>query len=245
MMKQRTAKNKKNNTKQKNPFKDLTRFEWMLWLTSMVTVTGSFLLLSSHDYLTLIASLIGVTALIFVAKGYVLGQILTVVFAVFYGIISFYFKYYGEMITYLCMTSPIAIMTAISWAKHPFQKTSEVCVNRIGKKQTAVMFTLTAVVTCIFYFILKALGNASLLFSTLSIATSFLASYLTFMRVTYYALAYAANDIILIVLWVLATAKDISYLPMVICFTMFFINDLYGYRNWKKMQKRQEATSSL
>ena len=83
-----------------NPFKNLTKFERKLWLLSVVVVAGSFLLAPDRDYLTLTASLIGVTALIFVAKGYVLGQILTVIFAIFYGIISFYFRYYGEMLTY-------------------------------------------------------------------------------------------------------------------------------------------------
>lgn len=99
----------------KNPFIGLTKFEWCLWIISVVVVTGSFVLSGSSDILTIIASLIGVTALIFVAKGYVFGQILTVIFAVFYGIISFYFKYYGEMITYICMTSPIAVFSIITW----------------------------------------------------------------------------------------------------------------------------------
>lgn len=82
-------------------FQSFTKFEKSLWLISMLIVTASFLLAPDRDYLTLTASLIGVTALIFVAKGNVLGQLLTVVFAIFYGIISFYFQYYGEMITYL------------------------------------------------------------------------------------------------------------------------------------------------
>ena len=103
----------------KNPFRDLTRFELGLWLISLTAVTASFLLSPSTDYLTLAASLIGVTALIFVAKGYVIGQILTVVFALFYGVISFYFRYYGEMITYLGMTSPMAIAAVVSWLRNP------------------------------------------------------------------------------------------------------------------------------
>lgn len=227
----------------KNPFKSLSKFELILWLGSVVIVTGSFLLLSSGNILTLIASLIGVTALIFVAKGYVIGQILTVIFAVFYGIISFYFRYYGEMITYLGMTSPIAVMTVISWIKHPFGKSSEVTVNRMTKKQITVMFVLTVVVTTIFGFILKALDTANLFFSTVSVATSFLASYLTFMRSPYYALGYAANDIVLIILWTLAVIEDISYLPMTVCFVMFLINDLYGFHSWQQMKKRQEKFS--
>lgn len=227
----------------KNPFKALTKFEFALWLSSVAAVIISFLI-SPQNPLSFIASLIGATALIFVAKGYVLGQILTVVFAVFYGIISFELRYYGEMITYLFMTSPIAIMAVVSWIKNPFEQSNEVKVNRMSKRQLFFMALLTAAVTFVFYFILKALGNANLWLSTVSVTTSFSASYLTFMRSPFYAVAYAANDIVLIALWVLAAIKDISYLPMIICFVLFLVNDIYGFVNWQRMQKRQEASAA-
>ena len=223
-----------------NPFKDLTKFEKCLWITSVVVVVGSFALSDGGDVLTLIASLIGVTALIFVAKGFVLGQVMTVVFAVFYGIISFHFRYYGEMLTYLCMTSPIALATVFEWLRHPYKKSAEVEVKNMTKKQVAVMLFFSVVVTVVFYFILKALGNANLLFSTISVTTSFLASYMTFMRSPYYAIGYSANDIVLIILWIMASIENISYLPMIACFVMFLANDLYGFINWRKMEKRQK-----
>ncbi len=220
-------------------FKDLSKFEWALWGVSMVVVGCSYALSGGGDVLTMIASLIGVTALIFVAKGYVLGQILTIAFSVFYGIISFYFRYYGEMITYLFMTTPMAVCALISWIRHPHKGGKEVEVHRLSRGQWLGLTLATIAVTIAFYFILGALENANLWVSTLSITTSFLASMLTFLRSPYYALAYAANDIVLIVLWVLATIAQISYLPMVACFVMFFANDLYGFINWKRMQKRQ------
>ncbi len=224
----------------KNPFKDLTKFELSLWLTSIIVIIVSFAVSGGDDILTIIASIIGVTALIFVAKGYVIGQVLTVVFAVFYGIISYFFRYYGEMITYLCMTAPIAVMAVISWIKNPYEGTKEVKVSHVTKKQVLVMATLAIVTTIIFYFILKAMNNANLLFSTISITTSFLASYLTFLRSPYYAVAYSANDVVLIVLWTMATLEDRSYLPMILCFVMFLINDMYGFFNWRRMRIRQE-----
>lgn len=227
--------------KLKNPFKDLTKFELGLWITSVVVILASFVISGGEDILTVIASLIGVTALIFVAKGYVLGQLLTVVFAIFYGIISFVFKYYGEMITYLCMTAPIAIMAVVSWIRNPYEGTKEVKVNHITKKQVYTMVIVAIVVTVVFYFILEWLENANLLVSTISITTSFVASYLTYLRSPYYAIGYSANDIILIILWIMATIESISYLPMVFCFVMFLANDLYGYYNWQRMRKRQEG----
>jgi len=223
-------------------FKTLTRGERILWIVSMAIVTASFLLIPERDYLTLAASLIGVTALIFVAKGYVLGQVLSVVFAVFYGIISFYFRYYGEMITYLCMTAPIAVVSVISWYRHPYKDSAEVEVSRVRRGQFVRMFIMAAAVSTLFWFILGALGTANLVVSTLSVTTSFLASWLTFLRSSYYALAYAANDVVLIVLWVLAAAEDTSYVPMIMCFLMFLVNDLYGFVNWERMRRKQKGS---
>ena len=228
--------------KSKNPFllfRDLTGFERVLWAVSAIVVTLSFLLSPEKNILSLIASLIGVTALIFVAKGYVFGQALTVVFAVFYGIISFFFRYYGEMITYLCMTSPIAILSVIEWLRHPYKDSAEVQVRKMKPHQMLLLFALSGAVTAAFYFILRALGTANLLFSTISVATSFLASALTFMRSPWYALAYAANDVVLIVLWVLASISNPAYIPMIACFLAFLANDVYGFYNWRRMMKRQ------
>ncbi len=223
----------------KNPFSDLTKFEILLFSSSLFVITLSFLLTKEKDILSLIASLIGATALIFVSKGYVLGQVLTVVFSVFYGIISLYFRYYGEMITYMCMTAPIALMSVISWAKNPYKGTKEVTVNRLSKKLKAVLIITAPIITLIFHFILKALGNENLFISTISITTSYIASYLTLFRSPYYAIGYSANDIVLIILWVSAAIKDPSCTPMILCFTAFLANDLYGFYNWQKIKKRQ------
>ena len=226
----------------KNQFRvSLTRFEWALWMASVAVVAGTYIGFQAGDALSLIASLIGVTALIFVAKGHVLGQLLTIVFAVLYGVISWGLRYYGEVITYLCMTAPMALLALITWLRNPYKDSAEVTVHRLTGRQWIVMLIAAAMTTAAFYFILRAMGNAALAVSTLSITTSFVASYLTAMRSPYYALAYATNDLVLIVLWVIASMTDISSVPMVACFVMFFANDLYGFISWRRMEKRQRA----
>ena len=92
-----------------------------------------------------------------------------------------------------------------------------------------------------FYYILKAFNTANIFFSTVSIATSFIACYLTFVRSPYYALAYAANDIVLIILWSFAAIENMSYIPMIVCFILFLVNDFYGFVSWRNMYKRQMA----
>ena len=214
-------------------------YEILLWLISVVSILISFLAFHNHAYTTLIASLIGVTALIFVAKGDVLGQLLTVAFALFYAIVSYRFRYWGEMITYLGMTAPIAVASIVTWIRNPYKK-GEVKVRHMTPGLWTGLGVVSVLVTVLFYFVLRYFHTPNLLVSTLSITTSFLAASLTMLRSSYYALFYAANDIVLIVLWILAARTELSYLPMVICFIMFLFNDLYGFINWQRMKREQE-----
>lgn len=75
---------------------------------------------------------------------------------------------------------------------------------------------------------------------TVSVATSFIAASLTLLRSPLYGLGYAANDIVLIIMWIMATVDDPSYLPMIVCFSVFFINDCYGFINWRKSGSARE-----
>ena len=212
----------------------------MLWGTSVTLIVVSFIIFDKENILTLAASLIGVTSLIFCAKGNPAGQVLMVVFSIMYGIISYDFRYYGEMATYLGMTAPMAVLALISWLRNPYGgDRSQVKVNRLRLPEIVFMAVLTAAVTAVFYFILSEFGTANLLPSTLSVTTSFAAVYLTFRRSPYFALLYAMNDAVLIVLWVLAARENTSYMSVVICFVMFLANDIYGFISWRRMEKRQ------
>ena len=178
----------------KKLFDYFSRNEMILWCSSVAFIVLSFCIFDRENYLTLSASLIGVTSLIFNAKGNPFGQFLMVIFSLLYGIISFTFAYYGEMITYLGMTMPMAVFALVSWLKNPYNgNRSEAKVNSISKKES------------------------------------------------FFALAYASNDIVLIVLWALAGFADTRYLSVVVCFLAFFVNDVYGFINWKRMKERQKG----
>lgn len=219
-----------------NPIKNLTKKEWCLWLVSLFIVIISNLLTENIDLLTLIAACVGITSLIFAAKGNVWAQILMIVFSILYGIISWRFRYWGEMITYLGMTMPMAIWSTITWIKNPAANGKEVAIQKLKLKHILGIIIFGTATTWIFYEILNALNTPNIVFSTISITTSFLAATLTMLRSSYYALGYASNDIVLIVLWVLASIENPAYIPVVVNFTIFFFNDMYGFICWKKRE---------
>lgn len=218
--------------------KRLKWYEFLMWLGSALVISLSYIVFRIEGYMTLVASIVGVTALIFLAKGDVLGQILTVIFSVLYAIVAYRFRYWGEMITYLGMTMPIAMVAVVTWLKNPYKK-GEVKIRHTTPLIWSVLSVTAVVVTTVFYFILRYFKTPNLFISTVSIITSYMAASLAMLRSPYYALFYAANDVVLIILWILATINDISFLPMILCFICFLVNDIYGFINWQIMKRNQ------
>lgn len=219
-----------------------TKGEKILWLLFVVGIVTAFFTFDRENYITLTASLIGVTSLIFNAKGNPIGQFLMIVFSMLYGFISYTFSYFGEMATYLGMTAPMALVAFISWLQNPYKGNKlQVQVNRISKNEYIFMWIAGIIVTIIFYFILGKFNTANIIPSTISVTTSFVPVYLTFKRSPFYAVGYAANDVVLIVLWILASLEDISYVSVIVCFVAFLINDIYGFINWREIEKRQSV----
>ncbi len=223
----------------KTSIQSLTAFERKLWFISALLITTSFLI-SGGSGLTLLASLIGVSALIFMAKGQPIGQLLMAFFAITYAIISYSYSYYGEMITYLGKALPVSLFVMVVWLRHPFKEDDpEIEVSTLSLKKIMIVVLLAPIVTGVFYFILKAFDTPNLIVSTLSIATSFIAASFMFLRSPYYAVFFGFNDIVLIILWTLASMDDITYLPMVMLFTTFLANDAYGFISWTRIKTRQ------
>ncbi len=220
-----------------NPFKEMNKVEWVIWIVSLITIFLTNVLSGGFDLVTVIASCIGITGLLFVAKGNIWAVACTVTFSLMYGYISFNFRYWGEMITYLGMNLPIAIAVGITWLANPSKlHEGTVAIARLDEKAVKKMILSAIIVTFIFHLILRILDTPNVWVSTFSITTSFIGAYLTVKRSSYYAVSYAVNDVVLIVLWLLACRQNPGYITMVITFAIFFVNDLYGFLSWKKRE---------
>lgn len=187
------------------------RAERVLWGGSLLVLLTANLAMGEVDPLTLAATTVGVTSLILAAKGRVLAQVLMIVFSLLYGLISLRVCYWGEAITYLGMALPMSVWSAVTWFRN--SDGHEVRSQRLSRRHWLLLVLADAAVTAVFYVLLRWLETPKLLFSTLSVSTSFLAAALTMLRSAYYALAYAANDAIVGVLWLLVSVKEPRYLP--------------------------------
>ena len=223
-----------------HPIQSLSKKERAIWIVSLFVVTVSNMVSGDFDPLTLLSALIGVTSLIFAAKGNVWAQILMIVFSILYGIISFRFRYWGEMIISLGLTLPMSVWSTMTWLRNPSEKNgNEVAIRKLNRRHAAALAVSSLAVTTGAYFLLRALHTPNIVFSTFSITTSFFSASLAMLRSSYFALGYSANDIVLIVLWIMAAAGERSSPSVIVCFVVFLGNDLYGFWNWRRMHRRQ------
>ena len=222
-------------------------FEILFLIFSILVVSGCFLFSGDKNYFSLSCSILGIIAVLAVSKGLVWAPYINLVFNTCYAILSFTQGFYGEFIISIVFMNAIYIMSIISWLKNRGKQNKEIVeVNKITKKEYLFLFVAIIILTIVFYFVLKALNTQELIISTLSLTGSGVAAYLMFRRCSYYALGYIFNDLVLITLWTINVVKNgLGYLPTVISFVVFLINDTYGLIHWKKEEKKQSLQTSI
>ncbi len=190
-----------------------------------------------------LAGIFGLSCVLFSAKGKIISIFFTWIMIVFYSLLSYKNKYYGEVFINIFMMFPMTVVQLAAWLKN-LGKDYVVKVNSIKKTEIIIVFAVAAAAFVAFYFILRALNTSQLIFSTVSIVTSVLATYFHSRRSRYGFLAFLVNDAVLCVLWLLATLQDVKNIAMLTAVSLYVISDIYGFISWGILQKRQQKEAA-
>ncbi len=224
----------------------LNWFERIFPIVALLIVTVSFIISPEKNWLSFVSAFIGVFAFFCVAKGLVIAPFLSIIQSIFYVIISYYQSYYGELILG-ALYILLSFVTIFTWLKNRNKKDKDfVQVNKIKPLEFVVIIVVGAGVGVGCYFMLRALNTNELLTSTFSMVASLISSYLVLRRSSYYSVGYIINDVIVVILWSF-TIKSVglAFLPTILGYAIYFVNDIYGLVNWKIMEKRQDMESKL
>jgi len=226
----------------KKYLKYFTPLEWSILIVTLTAISIGFGISEDRSALSYTSSIVGVLSIMFNSKGNVIGQFINIVFAALYGIYSYTQHYYGEMIIYFALMTPIYVFSIVSWIKHKYNgKSHEVAINTLKKKEYLFAGLGALACTAGFYFLLSALNTDNLIVSTVSLTTSISAAYLMLRRCEYYSVCFIFNDVILITLWAMKIPESgLSVLPSVIAFGTFLIVDVYCFFSWRAIHRRQE-----
>lgn len=223
-----------------NFFKKFTLFEKLLLVISIIVLLATGIIFNS-SIVTIICTVLFVLAIMLIAKGNYLGQIIGIVVTILYSYISYKNRYYGEIIINIGIVLPLYILGIISWIKHENKETKTVKINQIRFKEWLIALVLLVGVYFGIYYLLKSQNTNLLIVSTLSVVASLFGMYLNVRRSSYSFLLFIINDIILIFLWGIPSFNgDYTLVPLFINPIINLFNDSYGLYNWKKNEKLQK-----
>lgn len=143
---------------------------------------------------------------------------------------------------YVFIMLPMYIVGIFSWIRHQNKETNSVEVNKISMKEWGIVSVIFSITFVAIYFLLKAFNTNELIISTVSVLASLFACYLQIRRSRFSFSFYMINDIILMILWGIPVIKgSLILLPMLLDPAINFINDSYGFYNWRKLEKIQKG----
>ncbi|MDM5226026.1 nicotinamide riboside transporter PnuC [Cytobacillus sp. NJ13] len=223
-------------------FKNWTRFE-IIWLITFTLVNIYLFFAWSDSLLGLISSISGMLCVVLVAKGKIANYYFGIVQTLTYAYIAYGYGLYGEAMLNALFYFPVQFIGIYLWRQHKTNrddKGEDVIVKSLTKKGWLYTLVSIVVLTIGYGFFLKYLEGNFVWTDSATNVLSITAQILMLKRFAEQWLIWISVNVLSIFLWASALitqgGNDFSMLVM---WTAFLVNSIYGYINWRKLYVKQ------
>jgi nicotinamide mononucleotide transporter len=224
--------------------KGWTTFE-KVWLTLFTAINVYLFFALDDTLLGLVSSITGMICVVLVAKGKISNYYFGIVQSATYAYISYTYGLFGEAMLNGLFYLPIQFIGIYLWNKNKSSvstKGEDVSVKKLSKKGWLVLVVSTAVASVVYAELLKVIGGQQVRIDSLAVVLSIVAQILMLKRFAEQWVLWIVVNMLSIVLWIITLVNTGgNNWSMLIMWTAFLFNSVYGYINWIKMSKNQEA----
>lgn len=224
--------------------KDWTLFE-KLWLVTFTLVNVYLFFAWDDTILGLITSISGMLCVVLVAKGKVSNYYFGIIQTGTYAYISYGYGLYGEVMLNALFYFPLQFVGIYLWKNHKTEHTvkgEEIQISSLTKKGWGITLSVFLVIFVLYAYLLEKLGGNVVWIDSASTTLSVIAQILMLKRLTEQWLFWIAVNVLSIALWVKALIlQDGNDVSMLVMWSAFLINSIYGYYNWSKVYKQQKG----
>lgn len=223
--------------------KDWTAFE-KTWLI-LFTAINVYLFFAFEDTLLgFISSFTGMICVVLVAKGKISNYYFGIVQAGTYAYIAYTYGLYGEAMLNGLFYLPIQFIGIYLWNKHKASnstKGEDVSVRKLTLKGWLILVVVSIVSSLAYAKVLQSIGGQQVNLDSVAVVLSVIAQFLMLKRFAEQWVLWIVVNMLSVILWVVTLVNtggnDWSMLVM---WTAFLFNSIYGYVNWLKMSKKQQ-----
>ncbi len=194
--------------------------------------------------LGIVASLTGVTCVIFCGKGKISNYIFGTVNVLLYSYIAFRTKFYGEVMLNMLYYLPTNILGWFMWKKNMDSDTGEVVKKRMTIGQDIITVIISAVGIFGYSYILKLLGGNLPLVDSMSTVLSVIAQILMIKRFTEQWIVWILVDAVSVIMWVTAFFRGEAGIAMVLMWSVYLLNAIFMFVKWYKDSAENKAANT-
>ncbi|MDO4925049.1 MAG: nicotinamide riboside transporter PnuC [Turicibacter sp.] len=219
--------------KTKNYFSDWTLFE-ISWLIISTLTMLTLSIVWGDSPMALISGITGIISVVLCAKGKISTYAFACVNVGLYAIIAYQNRLFGEVMLNGFYYLPMNIVGFYMWRK---QKDDEgtVIARRLTAKQIILLVIGLLIAITAYWRVLVALGGNLQLIDSITTVLSIVAFLLQIGRFMEQWILWMIINVFSITMWSLLLGTPEGSVTMIIMFSAYLINGVYGFRNWLKL----------
>lgn len=224
------------------------------WLAVFSAVIVGVFFITDDTPVALIASITGMLSVVLTAKGLLGSYPFGLINVVLYGWIAYEYGLYGETMLNWIYYAPLQIVGLWLWARRTRRDTADertrvVLARSLTARQMIFVVTGAAVAIAAYAGLLAVIGGKAVGLDSATTVLSVLGMALMIMRFREQWALWIVVDVISIIMWVVVLADGGTAWAMVVMWTAYLVNAVYGYLRWSRMiavqQEVPEVTSGV
>jgi nicotinamide mononucleotide transporter len=223
--------------------KDWTSFE-KAWIFTFTLINVYLFIAWQDSILGLITSITGMFCVVLAAKGKISTYYFGIIQTATYAYISYGYGLYGETMLNALFYFPVQFVGIYQWGKHKVKRMgaegAEIEMKGLTGRGWLYVSTSFILVFVLYAILLKGLRGTSIWIDSATTILSIVAQVLMLQRYKEQWLFWIFVNVLSILLWLTALitqgGNDVSMLVM---WSAFLLNSIYGYSNWSKVYKKQ------
>lgn len=227
----------------KTIFREWTLFE-KIWLITF-TVINIWLFFAWEDTtLGLISSMTGMLCVILIAKGKISNFFFGMVQTSTYAYISYSYGLYGEAMLNGLFYFPMQFIGLYMWRKNKTLqkfKDEDIVIKRLSIKGWGVVGISVVIGAFIYMELLFYLNAQQVRIDSFAVVMSVAAQILMTLRFAEQWILWVLVNMLSIVLWIVTLSQSGGNdYTMLVMWTAFLMNSIYGWYNWEKLAKQSQ-----
>lgn len=222
--------------------------EWSLfeisWLLIFTTINIYLFFAFDDTLIGLVASLTGMLCVVLVAKGKISNYFFGAINTALYAYLSYKQQLFGEVMLNGLFYFPIQFIGFYLWSKKK-TKTNGVTtieVKRLTKNGWLITISIAVTAIISYALLLKYLGGKQVWLDSSTNVLSIIAQILMLKRFAEQWVIWIVINLLSITMWSIAFMTSGESITILVMWSAYLVNSIYGYINWSKLAKEQEAS---